>query len=145
MIRDDIGSSETAFIDANIVVRYFVQDIPDIIDTIRRIIDDHPHLLITEGTIAEVGYVLTRRYTLPRHVVVDAIISLLQRRNIHVHQLDSSIVIQALLLCRPSGRVSFADAMLWATARSARPGATVYTLDRRFPASGITLKDEFAP
>ena len=42
-----------------------------------------------------------------------------------------------------SARVSFADAMLWAVARSAGAAARVYTLDARFPASGIDVRREW--
>ena len=39
------------------------------------------------------------------------------------------------MLCRPSGRVSFADALVWAAARS-QTDASVYSLDERFPDEG---------
>ena len=107
-----------------------------------QIAEDHPRLLLTTGTIAEVGFVLTRFYRVPRETVVDILITLLQRSNISVHQLDTAIVIQALMMCRPSGRVAFADAMLWAAARSSGTGATVYTLDKRFPSFGIGVRSE---
>jgi len=42
-----------------------------------------------------------------------------------------------------SARVSFADAMLWAAARSAGAATRVYTLDARFPASGIDVRREW--
>jgi hypothetical protein len=79
---------------------------------------------------------------MPRDVVVDTLIALLRRTNIDVYQLDEATVVQALLLCRPSGWVSFVDAMLWATARSASANATIYTFDRRFPSIGVTVRDE---
>ena len=40
------------------------------------------------------------------------------KKNISPFTLEKSLVLQALLLCRPSGRVSFADAMVWAAGRS---------------------------
>lgn len=48
-------------------------------------------------------------------------------------------MIQALLLCSPSGRVSFSDALVWAMARGVGTGSVVYTLDRRFPRLGIEV------
>jgi len=132
-----------AFVDTSVVVRYLIQDIPDQTEQARQIIEEHPRLLVTAVTIAETSFVLARHYNVPRDVVVDSLIALLQRVNIRVHQLDIDIVIQALMLCRPSGRVSFADAMLWASARSAGDGSIVYTFDRRFPPIGITVLSEF--
>lgn len=49
-------------------------------------------------------------------------------------------MIEALLLCRPSGRTAFADALLWAEARASR--AALYSFDERFPETGIDLRRE---
>ncbi len=142
MITDELPDAP-AFVDTSVIVRYLIQDIPDQNEQARQIIEEHPRLLLTAVMIAETSFVLTSFYNVPRDVVVDSLIALLQRVNIRVHQLDTDIVIQALMLCRPSGRVSFADAMLWASARSARDGSIVYTFDRRFPPIGITVRSEF--
>ena len=56
-------------------------------------------------------------------------------------RLDKDLVLQALLFCRLSGRVSFADALVWAAARS-QAGAAVYSFDARFPDEGITVLRE---
>lgn len=143
-MMDDDRSAVTAFADTNVIIRYVLRDMPEQAEQIRQIVEDHPRLLLTAGTIAEVGFVLMRFYKVPREIVVDSLVILLQRSNIAVHQLETDIVIQALMMCRPSGRVAFADAMLWASARSAGMGATVYTLDRRFPSIGIVVRDGLA-
>lgn len=137
------GVGGPAFLDASMVIRYLVQDVPERIEQVRTVIEEHPNLSLTEGTIAETAYVLTKVYRLPRPVVVDALIALLRRRNIAVHGLDKTIVIHGLLLCRPSGRVSFADALLWAVARSAGSRSEVYTLDERFPKVGVGVHREW--
>ena len=85
---------------------------------------------------------LTKFYGVPRAPVVDALIALLRRINVHVHGLDKTIAIQALLLCRPSSRVSFADAMLWAEVQARGAETTLYTFDRRFPAAGVRVRHE---
>ena len=79
---------------------------PDAAERAERIIGSHARLLITPGTLAEAAFVLTKFYGVPRAPVVDALIALLRRINVHVHGLDKTIAIQALLLCRPSSRVS---------------------------------------
>jgi predicted nucleic acid-binding protein len=139
MIQTD--ADEPTFIDTSIVVRYLMHDLPSAAERVRHIVEDYPRVLMTEGTIAEVPYVLLRVYQVPREAIVDALIALLRRWNIHVHNMDKDVAIQALELCRPSGRVSFADAMLWAVARSS--GAAVFTLDARFPAAGIDLRRSY--
>jgi len=59
--------------------------------------------------------------------------------NIEAFGFDRAIVLQALLLCRSSGRTSSADAMTWAAARSA-DSEVVYSLDYRFPAEGLDAR-----
>lgn len=76
---------------------------------------------------------------MPRAAVVDALIALLQRVNIDSFAVDKAAVLDALLLCRPSARVAFADALVWATARTTEH-RTVYTFDKRFPSNGLVLK-----
>jgi hypothetical protein len=49
------------------------------------------------------------------------------------------LVMQDLLLCRPSGRIPFADAMVWGATRSAG-NKTIYSLNERFPADGLEVK-----
>jgi predicted nucleic-acid-binding protein len=89
--------------------------------------------------LAESAYVLTNVYRVPRSAVVESLIALVQKANLAVHGLDKGLVLQALLMCKPSGRVSFADAMLWAVARSASAEA-VYSFDERFPEDGVDLR-----
>lgn len=137
------GTDEPAFLDTSVIIRYLVQDMPDLLDTVRLIIEEHPHLWLTEGIINETAYVLTNVYQLPRQLVVDTLIALLRRRNIQIHGLHKMVAIQGLLLCWPSSRVSFADAMLWAVARSTGNQSAVFTLDERFPANGIAVHREW--
>jgi predicted nucleic-acid-binding protein len=102
------------------------------------LIDSDIVLTITDVVLTEVAYVLTSVYGLAREDVADALIALVQRENIVVHAVDKGLVIQALLLARPSGRISFADSMIWAAARSAGT-PRVYTFDERFPAERIEV------
>ena len=88
--------------------------------------------------LVETAYVLTSVYRVPRELVVDHLVALLRKANIETFRLDKDLVLEALLLCRPSGRVSFADELVWAAARS-EPDGTVFSLDERFPNEGITV------
>ena len=124
------------------VVRYLLRTPPELAQVSRRIIEEEDALAITHVAVTETAHVLTSVYRLPREPVVDALVGLLGRANIDTFRLEKHLVVQALLLCRPSGRVSFADALIWAAARSAGSIA-VYSLDRRFPADGIEVRRAF--
>jgi len=103
-----------------------------------RILDQSVQVTITDVALAETAFVLTRVYGVPREDVVDALIDLVQKRTVRTLGLDKLQVVAALRLCRPSNRVSFADALIWAAARS-HGIRTVYSFDRRFPATDIEL------
>jgi predicted nucleic acid-binding protein len=129
----------SGFLDTSIIVRYFTNDPPELADKAAEIIDGDENLQVTDVVLVETAYVLTSVYNVTRSMVVDNLIAFLQKVNIAAFSLDKDRVIQALLLCRPSGRVSFADAMVWASARSSGIN-TVYSLDRRFPVEGLKIK-----
>ena len=129
------------FLDTSVVVRYLVNEPPEMAEQAARIIEDETDLQITAVVLAEVGYVLTKLYRLPRDLVVDRLVRFVRRQNVVSFDLDEGSVIQALMLCRPSGRVSFADAVLWATVRAAATGTgVVYSFDERFPAVGVEVR-----
>ena len=82
---------------------------------------------------------LTSVYGKSRSEVVGSLIDLVERDNISTYAMDKSLVLRGLEMCRPSGRVSIADAMIWAAARTDRASA-IYTFDRRFPNQGIEIR-----
>jgi predicted nucleic acid-binding protein len=128
-----------ALLDTSVIVRYLTGDPKHLASRAARIIDGETSLLVTDVVVAETAFVLSSVYGVPRRAVVDRLVELLQRRNLSVFRLDKGAVIQGLLLCRPSNRISFADAMVWAAARSARVDA-VYSFDERFPSGGIQVR-----
>lgn len=129
-----------AFLDTSTLVRYLTAEPPEMARRARVLLDSGDSFVLTEAALVETAYVLRRTYQMPREQVVDLLVDLIQRETITVHQLDKQTVIAALLLCRPSGRVSFGDALIWAVARCSSP-ATVYTFDRRFPSEGIDARE----
>ena len=134
--------SPKMFIDTNVVVRYLTNDPPDQAKIATSIVDDVGDLWITGVVLNETAYVLRNRYAVGREGIVDRLMSFVQKPNISVYGMDKDFVLRGLMMCRPSGRVSFGDAMVWAAARSA--GAeVVYTFDRRFPSVGIEVRREF--
>jgi predicted nucleic acid-binding protein len=128
----------SGFLDTSVVVRYLTGDPPEMAEQAARIIDREENLLVTGVVLAETAYVLTSVYHVSRDIVVEHLIALLQKANISPFALNKDVVVQALLLCRPSGRVSFADAMVWAAARSTG-NRVIYSLDERFPAEGVEV------
>ena len=125
-------------LDTSMLVRYLTGDPPDLAEVSAQVIDGDRALLVTDVVIVETAYVLQSVYEVPRTAVVDGLIAVLRKANLDTFRLDKDLVLRALLLCRPSGRVSFADALVWAAARS-QVGAAVYSLDQRFPNEGITV------
>jgi predicted nucleic acid-binding protein len=112
----------SALLDTSMLVRYLTGDPPDLADASAKVIDAEAELLISDVALVETAYVLASTYGVPRETVVDHLIAF---------RLPKEHVLEALTLCRPSGRVSFADALIWAAARAA--DATIYPLDERFP------------
>lgn len=129
----------SGFLDTNAIVRYLTGDPPSMAAQAAKILEDEADLYVTDVVIAEVDHVLSSFYKVPRATIVDHLISLLQRSNITPFGLNKALVIQGLIRCRPSGRVSIPDAMIWAAARSSTV-RTVYTFDRRFPSDGVVLR-----
>jgi predicted nucleic acid-binding protein len=128
----------TGLLDTSMIVRYLTGDPPDLADQAAQVIDRQVDLMVTDVVLAETAYVLTSVYRIRREVVIDHLILLLQKQNIQPFALDKSILLQALLLCRPSGRVSFADALIWAAAQMTDE-KLVYALDERFPQEGVRV------
>lgn len=126
-----------ALVDTSVAVRYLVGDDARLAAAAAAIIESDEPLVIPPVALAETAYVLAAVYEVPREAVVDALIRFIQRRNVEVSGLPKTRVLEALLLCRPSGRVSFADALIWAEARAG--GVPLYTLDERFPERGVRV------
>ena len=102
-------------------------------------VDSQRVLAVSTVVLAEVWYVLRDRYQVPREAVLDALLGLVGRANIRVLNASKEVVVSALELCRSSGRVSIADALIWAETRQAGL-PTVYTFDRRFPALDLDVR-----
>ena len=142
MITLEPGSESRVveFLDTNPVVRYLVRDEPDLASRAAALIESERQLFLSTVSLAEIGYVLTTVYQIERALVVDALIDLLNRANLDTYDVPTEVAIQALRFCRPSGRVNFGDAMIWAAAYAAAP-ARVWTFDRRFPSDGIERRE----
>ena len=129
----------SGFLDTSVTIRYITGDPPDMVEYAIQIVEDVDDLIITEGVLGETAFVLSSVYRMPREQIVDKLLDLVRRDNISIYAINKDLALQGLMMCRPSGRVSVADAMIWAAARS--DGARViYTFDQRFPSEGIELR-----
>ena len=126
-----------ALLDTLVVLRYLTGDPPHLFRPSVRLIEGGDDLLVSDVVVAETAHVLTSYYGASRGQVVDHLLLLLQRDNVDMLHLPKELAIGALAQCRPSGRVSIPDALIWTAARA--EDLPVYTLDRRFPAEGITV------
>ena len=129
----------SGFLDTSMVVRYLTRDVPEMAGQAAQVIDGEEELWISGVVIAEACHVLRSVYLMSRERVIDHLMDFLGKQNIFCHGLDKGTVLQGLLMCRPSGRVSVADAMIWAVARSSGRNV-VYSFDESFPSDGIEVR-----
>ncbi len=128
-------------LDTSVVVRYLTADHPRLSRRAAKIIEGDLELGITANCIAEIGFVLERRYGIVRDEVVEAINGILTRANVTTVDLDEAVAMAAVQMCKPSHRVSFADVIIWASARSLGIDA-IYTFDERFPDRDVELRSD---
>lgn len=131
------SESKPICLDTSVVVRYLTDDPPEMASRAAILIDSTQMLAITAIVLVESAYVLTKVYGIDRSQVAEALSAMILRRNITVPHISKEFVVRALQLAATSGRVSFADAMIWAEARET--DAPIATFDRRFPGEGLDL------
>ncbi len=127
------------FIDTNVIVRHLVGEPAELAAEATRIIEEVENLQVSSVALTETAFVMRSVYHVSRETIVDRLMALVERDNISTYALDKSLVLRGLEMCRPSGRVSIADAMIWAAARTDGASA-IYTFDRRFPGDGIEIR-----
>lgn len=128
-------------LETSVIVRYLVNDVPELAGPAARLIDSEVELYVTGVILVEVAHALRTLYRIPRQRVVDDVVGFLRKQNIRTVGMEKNLAIDGLLLCRPSGRVSFPDALIWAEACSSGH-QLIYTFDRRFPGVGVTLRHD---
>ncbi|MBM3926508.1 MAG: type II toxin-antitoxin system VapC family toxin [SAR202 cluster bacterium] len=129
----------SGFLDTSALLRYLTGDLEPQARQAAALIESDEELLITSVVLAEAAYALNQFYGVERAKIVDYLVAFLQRANIETFDMDKSEALQGLMMCRPSGRVSFADALIWAAARSS-PQNTVYSFDQAFPREGLEVR-----
>ncbi|HIW33319.1 MAG TPA: PIN domain-containing protein [Candidatus Paenibacillus intestinavium] len=112
-------------VDANIILRYLLQDAVQFIDQARDKIENHP-IFIPNEVIAEVVYVLEKVYRIERVHIYRTLQNLLSYGNITTH--DKSILVEALKFYSEI-KIDFVDALLFAYSKI--DGHTVFTFDKK--------------
>jgi predicted nucleic acid-binding protein len=104
-------------LDANVLVRFLVQDVPQQAKAARKLVEQAESgallLVVDPMIIAETVYVLTSFYKKPREAVADALMAFVQSDGVSVA--EESRLVDALRRFQRSS-VDFADAWLAATA-----------------------------
>lgn len=126
-------------IDANVLLRYLLNDAPDQSERARRLIDSEEPVSLTAVALAEVAWTLSGPlYRRRRPTVANSLISLLARENILAVGFDKTEAQRALLACaREEGAADFGDALIAASART-EGIREIYSFDRRFARAGLT-------
>ena len=130
--------SAPPLVDTSVVVRYLTGDVPELAERAAALLDGPDPIALHTIVLVETAFVLEKVYEVPRADVVDALIEFLQKKNLRLLDLPKEDAILALLLARPSNRVSYADALLWALARS-HGAKRLYTFDAKFPNEGLEV------
>lgn len=112
-------------VDANIILRYLLQDAVQFLDQARDKIENH-NIFIPNEVIAEVVYVLEKVYKVERPHILDSIQNLLTYKNIKTH--DKNIIVEALRK-HSEIKIDFVDALLFSYSKVG--GHTVFTFDKK--------------
>lgn len=134
----DPAADTVGLLDTSVLVRYLTGDPPAVAMRARDIIEDDGIVLVSDVVLLETAHVLRAVYSVPREALLDALISFIRRANVRTSDRPKEILVTALELCRPSGRVSIGDALIWAAARAS--GVPVHTFDQRFPSEGVEVR-----
>lgn len=126
-------------LDTSLIVTYLKPNDARLGSLAAEVIDTEPDLAVGLVALVEAAYVLAHHYAVPRAAIVDALVGFVRKRNIRVLGADKPLVVSALLSCRDSGRVSYADALIQAEA-AIHDLAGIYTFDRRFPRDGVPVR-----
>jgi predicted nucleic acid-binding protein len=119
------------FVDSNILLRYFTDDIPPLARAAEEIIEADSQLAISAVVLSEVWYVLRKEYGRAREDVLDVLLAFLQRDNVDTVDARKEYVLASLGKARGSAKLSFGDALILAQMRTANV-TEIYSFDKDF-------------
>ncbi|MGJ3204772.1 PIN domain-containing protein [Geobacillus thermoleovorans] len=112
-------------IDANIILRYLLNDHDELSGKAATIIEDNKVLLLRE-VIVEVVYILEKVYNVKNDEISDILLELLKYDNIEVDDIE---VVEEALALFGKRRLDFVDTLLYAYNKV--KGYQVYTFDKK--------------
>ena len=111
--------------DANIILRYLLNDNEDLSEKAAAIIENNEILLPNE-VIAEIVYVLEKVYKVKNEEISDILLELFKYTNIIVNDIE---VLEEAFLLFGKRRLDFVDTLLYAYNKA--KGYQVYTFDKK--------------
>ena len=112
-------------VDANIVLRYLLNDTKDLADKATEILENNV-VFIPNEVMAEIVYVLEKVYKVERKVIYSSLIELLEYKNIEMS--DFSLINEALAVYSER-KLDFVDTLLYAYNKIA--DHEIYTFDKK--------------
>ncbi|MBW7642828.1 type II toxin-antitoxin system VapC family toxin [Geobacillus thermoleovorans] len=112
-------------IDANIILRYLLNDHDDLSAKAATIIENNKVLLLKE-VVVEVVYVLEKVYNVTNAEISDTLLELFKYDNIDVDDIE---ILEEALILFGRRRLDFVDALLYAYHKV--KGYEVYTFDKK--------------
>ncbi|MGA7673157.1 MAG: PIN domain-containing protein [Nitrolancea sp.] len=125
-------------IDANVILRYLLQDVPHQFEAARRLIESRESLGLTSVALAEIAWTLTGPYyRVDRKRVAGLLVAILSRENITTIGFSKEEALAAMQSCATDDAAAdFGDALITACARSAGIDE-IYSFDNRFARAGL--------
>ncbi|MDR3000006.1 MAG: PIN domain-containing protein [Fibromonadaceae bacterium] len=106
--------------DANAILRYILDDIPEQADIVEKIINERESLALPE-VIAETVYILTKHYNIERKEAVENIIIFLNETN------DKNEILRLALKIFSETNFDFVDCILYANSKQ----YDIFTFDKK--------------
>ncbi len=121
------------YIDTSVVVRYLTGDDPERSPAATAVIETDDPRAISIVSIMEAAHVLRTGYRYERRDIAEALIGLIERRNVVVPEVLKDHVLRWLDGWRDGRADSIGDALI-AASMSAQAAEAIVTFDRGFPA-----------
>jgi predicted nucleic-acid-binding protein len=97
------------YLDTNILMRYLLDDHPELSKKAQQIIDSEKQLFICESVFTEIVYVLSKVYEIERDLIKQTLLNLLGKENLFVYNLP---VFTKSLELYATKKIDFVDCLL---------------------------------
>ena len=135
------GPDDVISVDTSVIVRYLVGSPSAQARRAAALIDDDgTQIGMSPIALAECAHVLRTQYGVGQHDIVDGLIELIQRENVHVLGLRTDILVEMLVRARGLPGRPIPDAMLIATSVAA-DALPLATFDRGQRGYGVPTRE----